>query len=223
MLPHMGIRRFTWLFVAVFGASAIGYVVVACVDNSNTVDPCPKYCTDIQATCTGNDQQYPIDPVDPKTATCVRICGGINALDAGNNTIACRQLNVSTAKDEADPVQKHLDCVGAGISAINCAADQCTAFCEADLALCTGANAAYPDLKSCTDACATWGKSFDGALLGSPGNTLQCRTYHLELSQSGSPADQQTHCPHTGPTSAKCNDNVADAGSDSGGSDATTD
>lgn len=197
----MGIGRFSWLAA----------LALACVDNSNTVDPCPKYCSDIQATCTGNDQQY---PSDTNNATCVRICGAINALDAGNNTIACRQLNVSSAKDETDPTQKHLDCVGGGVSAINCATDQCTAFCQADLALCTGANAAYPDLKSCTDACATWGTSFDGPLLGSTGNTLQCRTYHLELSQSGSPADQTTHCPHTGANSVKCTDAVADAGTD---------
>ncbi len=221
----MGIHRIAWLSAAALGACALAYVVVACVDNSNTVDPCPKYCSDMQATCTGTDQQY---PNDTQNATCVRICGAINALDAGNNTIACRQLNVSSAKDELDPTQKHLDCVGAGVAAINCAVDQCTAFCQADLALCTGSNAAYPDLKSCTDACATWGQSFDGALIPSTGNTLQCRTYHLELSQSGSPADLQTHCAHTGATSAKCSATVADAGggdaaTESGAADAGTD
>ena len=107
--------------------------------------------------------------------------------DPGNDTIACRSLNVSSAKDEVDPVAKHNDCVGAGI-ATNCVDPQCAAFCAADLALC-GSSSPYKTTDECMTACAGWGKSFDGHLLNSTGNTLQCRTYHLELSQTGVASD----------------------------------
>jgi hypothetical protein len=187
---------------------------VSCVDNGNASDPCPKYCGDIMATCTGVDQQY------PDNATCLRICGGINGSDAGgNDTIACRSLNVSSAKDEQDPAAKHLDCVGGGIAAINCGASQCAAFCNAALALCTGSNAPYPTQSDCVAACGAWGPSFDGQLLSSTGDTLQCRTYHLELSQSGNPSDIITHCSHTKAVSARCNDGGAPPPPD-GGTDA---
>ncbi|HEY2365014.1 MAG TPA: hypothetical protein VGH87_01465 [Polyangiaceae bacterium] len=192
----------------------------SCVDN-NTSDPCPQYCIDIAQTCTANDSQY---PSTDNSATCIRICGAINTVpEAGTNTIACRELNVSSAKDETDPNAKHQDCVGAGISAINCGASQCEAFCAADLALCTGTNAVFKTVDECVTACAAWGTSFDGALIGSTGDTLQCRTYHLELSQTGIAADLITHCAHTGVVSARCN-NDGDAGpSDAGPSDAGAD
>src|SRR4051812_274164 len=164
----MGFRRLAWLCALVAVASCVN-------DNPN---PCPQYCVDIQKTCTAEDTQYP----DDQSATCLRICGAINALpEAGTNTIACRALNVSSAKDESDPAAKHLDCVGAGVAAINCGASQCAAFCAADLALCTGSNAVYGSVDECIQACGAWGTSFDGHLLDSTGDTLQCRTYHLEL------------------------------------------
>ena len=192
----------------------------SCVNN-NESDPCPQYCIDIANTCTGNDLQY---PSTDNSATCVHICGAINTLpEAGTNTIACRELNVSSAKDETDPNAKHQDCVGAGIAAINCGPSQCEAFCAADLALCTGTNAQYKSVAECVSACALWGTSFDGQLLGSTGDTLQCRTYHLELSQTGIASDLITHCGHTGAVSAKCTNGPVDAGTDSGPSDAGTD
>lgn len=202
----------------------------SCVDNSQS-DPCPQYCIDIANTCTANDSQY---PSTDNSATCLQICrNGINALpEAGTNTVACRELNVSSAKDETDPNAKHQDCVGAGISAINCGASQCEAFCAADIALCTGTNSPYNGvLADCISACAGWGTSFDGQLLGSTGDTLQCRTYHLELSQTGIASDLITHCGHTGKVSAKCNngtpsdagaDSAADSGGDAGASDAAS-
>ena len=206
----MGLRRFAWISALV--------AIASCVDNGNQTDPCPKYCADIQATCTDNDTQY---PTTDQSSTCLRICTGINSLpEAGTNTIACRALNVSSAKDEPDPAAKHLDCVGGGVAAINCGASQCAAFCAADLALCTGTNAQYASLDECIQDCAAWGTSFDGQLLGSTGDTLQCRTYHLELSQTGQASDLVTHCAHTGNKSARCNNN-GDAGTDAG-TDAAT-
>ncbi len=189
----------------------------SCVDNGGS-DPCPQYCVDIAATCSNDDSQY---PTTDNSATCVRICGAINTLpEAGTNTIACRELNVSSAKDETTADLKHQDCVGAGIAAINCGASQCEAFCAADLALCTGTNAVFKTVDECVSACAAWGASFDGGLLGSTGDTLQCRTYHLELSQTGLASDLVTHCAHTGVVSARCNNDGADAGPSDAGTDA---
>ncbi len=217
----MGIGRLAWIGGALVAAAGIAYGV-GCVNN-DVVDPCPKYCADIMATCVGDDQQY------PDGTTCTRFCASINGRDAGNDSIECRQLSVSSAKDEPDPAVKHKLCVGGGVSPLNCAASQCAAFCASDLALCTIANPPYASTTECEAACATWGQSFDGPLLGSQGDTLQCRTYHLELSQTGQVADLTTHCPHTAANSPRCNsgsDAGAEGGTDAGtdaASDATTD
>jgi len=212
--------RGRWLaWLGVLGVGVAGAYGVACVSNSDEpVNPCPKYCSDMLATCTGNDTQYPDDP------TCERFCSSMAPGEAGiaaGDTVACRGVAVSNAKDEPSPSLKHQDCVGGGPAAGQCVNnDPCTAFCTLDLALCGSQRTGYTDVNACVTACETWGQSFDGALLGSTGNTLQCRTYHLELSQTGDPNDLETHCPHTGVVSARCFD--SDAGSDAG-SDAASD
>ncbi len=213
----MGIVRLAWISVAVLAVGAVTYGV-GCV--TDTGDPCSKYCADIMATCTGNDQVYPDVP------TCTRFCESINARDAGNDSIQCRQLNVSTAKDEPDPALKHAECLGGGISATNCGPSACADFCATDLALCSGSNSQYASQSACEAACAKWDPSVAGQLLGSTGDSLNCRTYHLELSQTGQSADLITHCPHTGDPSPRCtagDGGTAEGGTDGGTSDAASD
>ena len=215
----MRAKNFAWAIAAVAALGSLVYGV-SCVDGSNQADPCPKYCADIQATCSGDNAQY---PTTDNNATCLRICGGIQALDSGTNTIACRSLNISSAKDETDPQAKHDECVGAGVSAINCAASQCAAFCQVDMQLCGSTSPPpYKTVDDCIAACANWPSTFTGQLIGSTGDNLECRTYHFELSQTGQQTDLITHCAHTGAVSARCNNSGSDAGTD-GGSDAGTD
>jgi hypothetical protein len=215
-------KRFVWgaAFVACAAAGAYG---VACVNNDTAINPCPQYCSNIAATCTGNNTQYADDP------TCERICAAIDAGTQGTptgDTIACRDSFQSSAKDELTPDATAADCLNAGISSL-CASSRCQAFCSADLALCGPALTGYNAVSDCVTACATWGQDFTGALIGSTGNTLECRTYHLELSQTGNADDLQTHCPHTGVVSARCFDTDAgtgDAGpAEAGPNDAASD
>lgn len=225
----MTAKKIAWAIAAVIALGSVGYGV-SCLDNN--ADPCPSYCLDIQATCTGDNAQY---PTDDNNATCLRICGQINALDAGTNTVACRALNVSSAKDETDPKAKHDDCVGAGVSAINCGASQCAAYCEVLMAGCGSQSPPpYASTQACLDTCKNWDPTFTGQLIGSVGDNLECRTYHFELSQTGKASDLVTHCAHTAAVSARCNDggappadsgtdSAADSGTDSGTSDAAGD
>ena len=209
----------TSLAFVTLGVAVAGALAYACVGSGDGV-ACPKYCSDMLKTCTNADTQFPDDP------TCERFCVGMDLGEAGvasGDTVACRAISVSNAKDEPDPTTKHADCVGGGIVAAQCTGGSaCAAFCNMDLELCGPTRTGYADVNDCVTACATWGQSFDGPLLGSTGNTLQCRTYHLELSQTGDPNDLETHCPHTGKTSARCFDPDAGA-SDAGASDAAAD
>jgi hypothetical protein len=222
----MTAKKIAWAIVAIASLGSLGYGV-SCVSNSG--NPCPQYCLDIQATCSGDNAQY---PTNDSNATCLRICGEIFALDSGTNTIACRSLNISSAKDETDPKQKHDDCVGAGVSAINCGANQCAAYCETLQAGC-GTLSPYGSVQDCETTCAAWDPTFTGQLIGSTGDNLECRTYHFELSQTGQQSDLVTHCAHTAKVSARCNDGgappadggtdaAAEAGADAG-SDAASD
>ncbi len=206
-------RKLAWLA----GTASLGAVVatltyvVSCVDNGNVDVTCPRYCQDMATTCTDIDQQYADDN------TCKTFCAVMNPGEAGiggSDTVACRDLSASNAKDDPTAADKHTDCVNAGPSSGVCGPSQCAAFCALTLSLCGPSRTGYPDTNACETACATWGTSFDGKLIGSTGNTLQCRTYHLQLSQTGNANDLETHCPHTGVVSARCFDAVPDAGSD---------
>jgi len=196
--------------------------LASCVSNDQSNPTCPNYCVDIMKTCAGDNQQYVDEP------TCERMCAAMDAGTQGvpgTDTVACRQLNLSNAKDVPDgSAAQYTACVSGGPAA-SCCSDPdpsvcaCEAFCNLDLALCTGSNAQYASFTECTAACATWGKDFTGPLLGATGNTLQCRTYHLERAQTGQIADLVTHCKHTAKVSGVCMD-PPDAGAGDGSTDA---
>ncbi len=228
-------RRLAWV-AAVAGFVAVGAYEVACVNSDASVDPCPQYCQNISATCSGDNAQFP----DDNNNTCQRVCGaweaGTQGVAAGNNA-SCRNIQQSNAKDDLTEGGVHTDCVNAGISSMTCfdqgaTTPQCEAFCSTAIALCTLARTGYTDVNDCVSTCLTWDRAsaataqsrddFIGPLIGSTGNTLQCRTYHLELSQTGNADDLETHCPHTGKVSARCFDTPDDAGTDAAPADAAS-
>jgi hypothetical protein len=201
-------------------AAALVAYGVSCVDSGTMDTTCPTYCTQVAAVCTGTAAQYPTTDMN---VTCLHMCGAMEAGApgvGGSNTVACRNLSISNAKD--DPANLYVDCVNGGVSAANCPTDQCTAFCTLDLALCGSGMTGYPDIPTCVTTCKTWDPNFAGMLIGSTGNSLECRTYHLELSQTGNPADLAVHCPHTGAVSARCTNSGMDGGTE-GGMDAAGD
>lgn len=211
------VKRLAWVGV-VAAVGAFAAYEVACVSDNTQTDPCPKYCQDIAATCSGTNAQYADDP------TCLRVCAAIEAGTSGSaagDTIACRAIQQSNAKDELDSDASRNDCINAGVSSAACAGTACQAFCNVDLALCGPQRTGYATVADCVTTCATWGQNFVGAIIGSTGNTLECRTYHLQLSQTGNATDLETHCPHTGAVSVRCFD--SDAGTDAAPGDAATD
>ncbi|HEX7604171.1 MAG TPA: hypothetical protein VF316_21280 [Polyangiaceae bacterium] len=210
----MKYRALAWLTLPLGAALA----ALACVGDATPAPAeisCSRYCSDIATVCTGDNVQF------TDTPTCNRFCGQmtLGTLNSGDDSVACRLTNVSNAKE---PGSEHDSCIFAGV-ATNCGTGngdkQCDAFCKLDRALC--GDLAYKSQAECATACAAWSKVFTGPTIGSTGNTLQCRVYHLQLSQTGNEADRVTHCPHTLPTSAKCNDaKPADGGTDAAPADA---
>jgi hypothetical protein len=166
----------------------------------------------------------------------LRMCAVMNPGEAGiggSDTVACRNVAVQNATDD-NPNNVYNDCVNGGPSSALCP-DPCTAFCDLDMALCSKVVSGsplngYANTADCIATCKTWPQTFTGQLIGSTGDNLECRTYHLELSQAGVTADDVAaamlvHCPHTGRVSARCfnTDGGSDGGMDGGGSDAAND
>lgn len=229
----MRIRTLGWLAGVGLAVGALAYVV-SCVNSTNVDTTCPNYCMSIAQTCTGGNAQY---PSDPNNQTCLTICAAMTPGTpgvGGVDTVACRALSIANAQDETSDAAVFNDCVNGGVSPANCPSDPCTAFCTLNLALCVsgdgGSLAGYANVADCVAACNTWDQTpfAPPLILPSPpyisGNTLECRTYHFELSQSGMSGALETHCAHTGRVSQRCfdSDAGADAGSD-GGTDAGSD
>jgi hypothetical protein len=73
--------------------------------------------------------------------------------------------------------------------------NDCSGYCMATLAACSGDNAQYLDMADCMATCtdAAWPAGTEGA---TSGNTIACRIYHAGVAV-GTPT---VHCPHTGAT-----------------------
>jgi hypothetical protein len=116
------------------------------------------------------------------------------------DTLGCREYHAGLAA--ADPATHcpHASLLGGAV----CAVDNCTSFCETDLALCTGTNAAYPSMGNCMSQCAGYTYTAGQSITADQNkNTLNCRVYHLQLA-STSAANATLHCPHTGQASTVC-------------------
>jgi hypothetical protein len=158
---------------------------------------CATYCNIINANCTGSNQEY----VD--NTSCMAICATFSpgmVGDTSGDTLGCRQYHAGLAA--SDPVTHcpHASLLGGGV----CAVDNCTSFCEVDLGICTGTNAAYSSLSACKTACAAYPYMNEAISADTNKNTLNCRVYHLELASEGG-ASLTTHCPHTMQVSTACN------------------
>jgi hypothetical protein len=160
-------------------------------DGGTPAVSCDTYCTQIVATCTGANKEY------NDKATCLAVCAkmapGVYA--GAGDTLGCRQYHAdNAAKGNPTLHCKHAGPLGAGV----CSDSNCEAFCALDIANCgSGASAPYTDQASCVQACAAFaynGPSGDVALTS--GNSLNCRTYHLEVAYGGDAA-AGVHCPHT--------------------------
>jgi hypothetical protein len=75
------------------------------------------------------------------------------------------------------------------------AGQNCTAYCTAIQANCTGPNAQYSATDRCMNACSTFPA---GMASDTSGNTMGCRIYHAGAAKN----DPTTHCVHAGPGGA---------------------
>jgi hypothetical protein len=180
-------------------------------------------CTDTPGTDVGKDNsEYISDSV------CQTICGTFAVSDAGVDHDGSIDPNVDPSTDPATAttlncrlwhgnfgaVEKlpHEHCPHAGaLGGTVCGADPCVAFCNLELAFCSGDFAQYDGGDDCLNSCRP-----DAGYMGyvyrpgdteTPGvsqsisqhNTLNCRMYHLEaaIDPANGSDSKATHCPHT--------------------------
>lgn len=146
---------------------------------------CAAYCTAVQANCTAGNAQY------SSMANCMDACTrwgwAVGTLaDANGNTVGCRQAAATAGSP---------NCAAAGpTGGAVCGASLCDDFCAAELTICTAGSAQYADMATCLSNC---GAYTVGVVTDTSGDTLGCRTYHLEAGSTGVAGDVSTHCPHT--------------------------
>ncbi len=226
-------RSSFWLWVCA-SVGAVAVSAMACVGSSATAPPpgapnCNDYCTQIMDKCKNPDDGLN-NQVYKDQATCVDMCvkmtpGVIG--DKTNDTLACRMSNLSNLDDiGAHPAaERHSICLESAV--LGCGANLCETFCTFDEKVCSGSLNPYASHADCLTACKSLDQTFTGAFVGSSGNNLQCRTYHMENAVV-SPTAQTTHCPHTGlglPNfgTALCNSGSPDGGSPDAAADASQD
>jgi hypothetical protein len=146
--------------------------------------------------CTGTNLQF-------ITNSCAPICAtyspGMLGATSGD-TLGCREYHAGLAAQGPATHCPHASLLGGGV----CAVDNCTSFCEVDLAICTGANAAYQSMADCMTSCAAFPYTPGLAINADTNkNTLNCRVYHLENAALGG-STQAAHCGHTAQASTAC-------------------
>jgi hypothetical protein len=149
---------------------------------------CSDYCAGIATTCTAGFQQY------PDTASCMTACAALPAGAAGDSTgdtIGCRMTHTTLAM--SGPMAH---CPHAGPGGGDVCGTECESFCTLDLAICTGAQAAYTSMADCMTSCAGYDATADYNTTQQSGNTFACRLYHLMKAASSSAA-AMSHCGHT--------------------------
>lgn len=149
---------------------------------------CDAYCGAIMTNCTGANAQY------DEMSICMSVCEAAgwdigSTSDDSVSSLGCR-IHYAGELAAADP---GANCPSAGATGNNVCGTWCEAYCDLNLATCSGRNAQYDDEAACLSACQ--GFQDDGAIGDDMGDTVQCRIFH-----SGYPAlrDPQTACSYTG-------------------------
>jgi len=106
---------------------------------------------------------------------------------AGCNDGTHSAIDATAAIDAAMPIDAVPD------SAPDATLPDCSTYCAAIQANCTGTNAQYADATACMTACAAFPP---GSLADTSGNTLGCRAVYAGTL---SVTDPVVNCPHAGP------------------------
>jgi len=134
---------------------------------------CGSFCTEVLATCTGNDSHY-ADQADC-LATCSQAGGWTPGTlgDTDFSSIGCRHAATKRAAAETDAAAKTALCLDASETGGDTCGTYCDVFCEALEKNCPGEFGTFADFDACFDACQPLAKT--GAPNDLTGNTVQCR------------------------------------------------
>lgn len=156
---------------------------------SGSTASCARYCSIVNGSCTGPDQQYASD------AACLAVCGALpwgGATDGvSGNTVQCRLMRAELAGTTGEPSDY---CYAAGPGGGGVCGSNCEGYC----ALMTATCSELGSLRECLDACAAVPDLSKGpsmrpaAMTIQSGNTLQCRLFHV----SAATLDPSGHCAH---------------------------
>ena len=137
----------------------------------------------------------------------------VAATDTSGDTIGCRKYHTTLATTMGTVPH----CWHAGPYGYDGCGSICDSFCKITLGYCSAAGGftgtpPYATVADCMTECNTLvatakaagaAGDYNSAGTGDTGNTIECRLYHLQNALKN-PANQTTHCPHTGVTSAAC-------------------
>jgi hypothetical protein len=130
--------------------------------------------------------------------------------DTSGDTIGCRTNSAMMAATM--PSQ----CWAAGPLGYGTCGEECEAFCNIVEGYCSAASgytgpSVYMSMDACRSICPNFGRNIDFGKPGGytasgdvPGDTLECRAYHLIVNALASTANQQMHCPHAASASDPC-------------------
>jgi hypothetical protein len=154
----------------------------------------------MMANCMGANEQY------KSNESCLAVCASFplgKLADVDGNTLGCRIYHGGVAGKDAASATTH--CPHAGITGGDkdvtdampaVCGEGCDAFCDAALAICTGANKQYDTKELCLTDC----KSFkvDAATYSTADtdkNDFGCRAYHLTVAATDA-MSATAHCGH---------------------------
>ena len=173
-------------------AGAYSISILALPDTENPELTCDYYCGLVQASCTGDNQQF------DDLSTCLSYCSNFGTYPAGTlddvdgNTLGCRIYHAGVALDSLPDVH----CAHAGPSGGDVCGTWCENYCHLAGQNCSGGDALYMDDAGCASACDGFKDTGDAGATG--GDTVQCRIYHLGVAGNVDAGGPGTHCAHGG-------------------------
>ncbi len=151
---------------------------------------CDDYCSVIQESCTGENQQYTSE------LACKQLCEFMDAGEEGigaGNTVACRvtwALEVPETPMEMRPAV----CRQAGPGGDGVCGGNCESLCALTREICVDDSQQWASDTECITECNALDTDPPYSTGVESGNSVACRLYHLNLATS----NPLTHCGHVG-------------------------
>lgn len=149
---------------------------------------CTKYCTEIEAVCTGDNAMYPSEE------SCLANCAQLEEAPpkgesaTGTNTVLCRYEELQEAKEEA-----RFHCPRAGLASQACGTP-CQTYCRIHAEVCDLPTELQLEQLECERRCAGIPSTQTFSLTANyDDDSIQCRLIHLATAATGL---AEVHCPH---------------------------